>query len=155
MDKLAFSVPGANGTPIPIQGVSGMPSGSSVIPTAINSIFTLIFVIAGIVALFFIIYGGISWITSAGDKEKIQAARGKIVYAIIGLIIILSSYLIISTVGNLFGVNILNIPAPQAPSCVSENGACTVGQTECCRRSDGAQLICQPVVGAPDISTCR
>ena len=42
---------------------------------------------AGIVAAIFIVYGGISYITSSGDSGKLQKAKQTILYALIGLVI--------------------------------------------------------------------
>jgi len=42
-------------------------------------------VIASLICLVFLIWGGIDWITSQGDKAKYEEARNKITYALIGL----------------------------------------------------------------------
>lgn len=42
---------------------------------------------AGIVAAIFVVYGGISYITSSGDPGKLQKAKQIILYALIGLVI--------------------------------------------------------------------
>lgn len=44
--------------------------------------------IAGAISLIFIVYGGISYITSAGDPNKVQKAKSMILYALIGLAIV-------------------------------------------------------------------
>ena len=44
--------------------------------------------IAGIVALIFVVIGGISYMTSSGDPAKIQKAKHTILYSCIGLIIV-------------------------------------------------------------------
>src|SRR6266700_3103059 len=44
-----------------------------------------ILVAAALIALFFLIWGGIRWIMSAGDKAKVDSARQTITAAIIGL----------------------------------------------------------------------
>jgi len=44
-----------------------------------------------------IIWGGITWITSLGDSKKIEKGKNIIQSAIIGLIIVLGSYIIINT----------------------------------------------------------
>lgn len=46
------------------------------------------FVIAGIVALFYMMLGALSWVTSGGDKDAVTAAREKIQAALIGVILI-------------------------------------------------------------------
>ena len=44
--------------------------------------------IAGTVAVIFVVYGGISYATSAGDPGKLQKAKQTIIYALIGLAIV-------------------------------------------------------------------
>lgn len=44
--------------------------------------------IAGAVAVIFVVYGGISYSTSAGDPGKLQKAKQTILYALIGLAIV-------------------------------------------------------------------
>jgi len=51
--------------------------------------------------IFFVlmIYGGITWMTSAGDSKKVDKAKDLITAAIIGVVIILSAYAIVSYIG--------------------------------------------------------
>ncbi len=79
----------------------GIKTGSKIIATGIG----VAFVIAIIVCLFFIIWGAVNWITSGGDKQKLASARNRIMYAIIGLLLVLFSVLI----GNLF-IGFLGLP---------------------------------------------
>lgn len=54
-------------------------------------------VVLGIVGAIFvalIIYGGTSWIIAAGSPDKIGKAKKIIIYAIIGLIVVASAYVI-------------------------------------------------------------
>lgn len=44
--------------------------------------------VAGIVSAIFVVYGGISYTTSAGDPNKLQKAKNTIIYALIGLAIV-------------------------------------------------------------------
>ena len=48
------------------------------------------FFIAGLAALIFLILGALSWVTSSGDKEKVEAAQKKIQAAIVGLIVLVA-----------------------------------------------------------------
>jgi len=48
----------------------------------------LFLIIVGIVAFIYLLRGGLDWIISGGDKEKITAARNTITHAIVGLILI-------------------------------------------------------------------
>jgi len=67
-----------------------------------GNIITIIFIIATILALVYLIWGGIKWVLSGGDKTKVDDARRAIVAAIVGLIIVFLSYFILNVVVGLF-----------------------------------------------------
>lgn len=52
----------------------------------------------GILAVIMVIYGGIRYVTSAGNDEGVGAAKKIILYSVVGLIIVLLSFVIINTV---------------------------------------------------------
>jgi hypothetical protein len=70
----------------PIEGLGGEPV--SVLGVAAAAGLRIFFVAAGIIALVYLLRGSINWITSGGDKEKIEKARHTLTNAIIGLVII-------------------------------------------------------------------
>ncbi len=77
--------------------------------TIINGALT-IFITAGIVlTVIFFVWGGIMWITSGGDKQKIASARARLTWSIVGLAVILISYFIVAVFGHFFGVQLLNV----------------------------------------------
>ncbi len=78
----------------------------------IGRVITAIFIIAAVIALFFLIWGGIKWILSAGDKAKVEAARGTIIAAIVGLIITFLAYFIMNFVLGLFGLGLSDLQLP-------------------------------------------
>lgn len=53
--------------------------------------------IMGGLVLLMLIWGGFTWLTSAGNQEKVKKGTGTMLWAIIGAILILSSYLIVNT----------------------------------------------------------
>ncbi len=59
-------------------------------------IIRLFFIVAGLVALIYLLLGAMSWITSSGNKENVDKAREKIQAALIGLILI---FVVLSIVG--------------------------------------------------------
>lgn len=65
-------------------------------------------VIAGIWFLFQIITAGYQWLSSGGDKASVAAARDKLTYSLIGLVIVVMAFAIVSLVGTLFGIDFLN-----------------------------------------------
>ena len=86
------------------------------VPGIISAAITFIFVIAVIIALFFLLFGAVKWIFSGGDKAGIESARGTIVAAIVGLIIVFLVFLIFTVVLRFFGLSIGSITnIPQIP----------------------------------------
>lgn len=74
-----INVPRPTGT---IQNINKLISGA----------ITLIFLVAGLTAFVFLLLGGIKWITSGGDSGKVEEARGQIVQALIGLLVVLAAW---------------------------------------------------------------
>jgi len=75
----------------------------------INIALGLLFLAATLLALIMIIIAGIAWITSGGDKEAIQKARGRLTYSIIGLVVVFISFFLVNTIGSFFGIQILSL----------------------------------------------
>ena len=71
----------------------------------IGNIFNIIFIVVVILALAFLIYGGIKWITSGGDKAGVESARNMIVAALVGLVIAFLAYFIVQIIFQLFGLD--------------------------------------------------
>lgn len=55
----------------------------------------------GILGILYLVYGGIRYVTSAGDDSSMQEAKNIIMYAIWGLFITAASYAIVKTVVSL------------------------------------------------------
>ena len=73
--------------------------------SVINSVLSFALVIAALLVLFYLVWGGIEWITSGGDKGKTESARNKITSAIIGLIILAAAYAIFSLVHQNYAIS--------------------------------------------------
>ena len=113
MKYLALSI---GGTPIlapsgvPQGGLSAGGTGVSIINVGIQ----LLFIVAAFLALAYLIYGGVKWMTSGGDQEKLAAARVTIMYAIGGLALTALSFLIINVLGYvLTGKSLLDLSGIQ------------------------------------------
>ncbi len=90
-----------------INAPNSLPEGD-IAPSIINNGLT-IFITAGIIAaLITIIWSGIQWASSSGDKQKVASARARLTWGIIGLVIILISVFIVNVLSSLFGINLLN-----------------------------------------------
>lgn len=74
---------------------------------AISSIIGLMTVAAAIWFLFQFIIGGFSWVTSGGDKTKVQQAQQRLSNAFIGLVVVVAGWAILALVGQFFGYDII------------------------------------------------
>lgn len=91
-----------------ISAPPGVPVGGLGSAQQIGQAAATIFVIVAVtLTLFVIIVSGIQWIMSEGNKTKIQAARNRLIFGIVGLLVVLLSYFIVRIVGGLFGVALL------------------------------------------------
>lgn len=52
----------------------------------------------GLIAVVMVIYGGITYVIAAGEDEKIGNAKKIIMYALIGLVIVLVSFAVVNTI---------------------------------------------------------
>lgn len=78
----------------------------------VGRVVTIAFVLAIVIALGFLVYGGIKWILSGGDKAAVESARNTIVAAVVGLVIVFLSYFILSVVLGFFGLNLNSLVLP-------------------------------------------
>ncbi len=73
-------------------GQTGGYSTTQNLAQLIGSIISAVLGVLGIVFLLLTIYSGFIWMTAAGDEKKIQKAKSILVAAVVGLVIVLSSY---------------------------------------------------------------
>lgn len=70
----------------------------------VKNIVNIILWVVGILSVVMLIWGGIRYITSAGDTNKVTSAKNTIMYAVIGLVIAILAYAItnfvITQIGN-------------------------------------------------------
>lgn len=97
------------------------------------------FVIAGLIALFYLLLGALEFVTSGGDEEKTGAARKKITSAVIGVILIVVVLAVIVTLEQIIfqgkicvGISCAaTIPALVKPCCAANQAAGTNGCVVC------------------------
>lgn len=73
----------------------------------INRAIAYAIIIAGFLSVVFIFFGGISFILSGGQEDKIKQAVSTIRYAIIGLVVTMFSVVIVAFVGRALGLNVI------------------------------------------------
>jgi SNF2 family DNA or RNA helicase len=66
----------------------------------------LILFVGSVAAVFFLIYGGIQYITSQGTPDKTTQARKTITYAIVGLLIAMISRVVVQFIAGEFNADV-------------------------------------------------
>lgn len=89
--QLAVSIKGVEGKSV--DNITAISGGN-----VINSVISIALIIAGMVAVGAIIFGGYKYMFANGDVEKAKKATSLLIRAIIGLIIVIASYAITSFV---------------------------------------------------------
>lgn len=78
----------------------------------ISTFVSYAFIFLTLVAFTYLIYGGLKWLFSGGDKGNVELARSHIIAAIIGLIIVFLSYTAFSAALGLFGIDVTDLKLP-------------------------------------------
>jgi hypothetical protein len=71
-------------------------------------------IVAAILTFAFLVWGGIQWILSGGDKTQTQAARDRITMALVGLGIVAAAWALMKVIGFFFGVDVFQFTIPSA-----------------------------------------
>lgn len=114
VEEIATSVPPVGSTPpasLP-QGTAGCREGQDCVSLVnplgeitdvkeiIGNTISIVMGIVGSITFVVFLYGGVLWLTSAGNSEKIQKGLQAMLWAGIGIIVIFSSYAIITLILN-------------------------------------------------------
>ena len=75
------------------------------IPVVFQNLISGALIFVGITAAFLIVYAGITFIRSGGDPKQVAAARQILTYAIIGVVVVLSSFAIIYFIAYVTGTD--------------------------------------------------
>lgn len=87
-------------------------TGETFLQKFLNLGITLALVIGSLYFFFMVLLGGIGWISSSGDKARLESAQKQLSNAFIGLVILLGSFAIIKLIEFLFGINIIKFTLP-------------------------------------------
>ena len=90
---------------------------TNAVPDIVANILYTIIGLVGIIAVIFVVIGGIKYMTSAGDSEKVKTAKKTISYAVLGIIVTALAFAIVN-----FTIMIINNNA-------SNNGSDTSNPT--------------------------
>jgi hypothetical protein len=87
------------------------------LPIVFKNIVNAALIFAGATALAFIIVAGFTLMNSGGDPKKLETAQKTLMFAIIGLVLILMSFFIINFIAFATGVNCVNLSAIGFNTC--------------------------------------
>ncbi len=92
--------------------VKGVVQITCIVPLLTNVIRAVVSL--GAIALFImLLVGGFNFLFSAGDQKKLEAARGTVTQAIVGIVIMSLAYLIILTIETFTGVTVTDFTITQ------------------------------------------
>ncbi|OGH14061.1 MAG: hypothetical protein A2687_02240 [Candidatus Levybacteria bacterium RIFCSPHIGHO2_01_FULL_38_26] len=100
---IALTLPGSFGgiTPPPnVPEGSLFVEGVKILQLGVSVFLTIIILLS----IGYILWGSIRYIIARGEREKIQSAREKITYAIVGLVVALLAFFVVAIVGDFFNV---------------------------------------------------
>lgn len=93
----------SNGLDCAIDGANNVKTGGSKsgnLNTAIKTITNILLFIIGAVSVIMLIIGGMKYVMSNGSPDAIKSAKNTILYAVIGIIVAIAAYAIVSFVIN-------------------------------------------------------
>lgn len=88
-----------------LRGLTGIEFFQRTIPNFVG----LAFLVGSLIFFFMFVTGGIQWIMAGGDKANVETARGKLSNALIGLVILFSTFAVMKFIEIFFGVNLLEL----------------------------------------------
>lgn len=107
---LSLKVPGEGGSQeipapsgIPTEGLSG--SGGKILGLGID----ILLIAAVILSFGYLLWGAFNWISSEGDKTKVESARRTITYAILGLLLCFISFFLVQFILKALGTDLFQL----------------------------------------------
>jgi len=93
-----------------LQTVGGVKDVATIscIPAIFSNLVNVLLMFAGITALAIFIMGGFKLIHSGGDPKKLEGARMSFIFGLVGLLIVLFSFAIISIISHVTGVTCIS-----------------------------------------------
>lgn len=85
-------------------GTKGPLQGNLTLGGIVSAVLPYLFAGAGLLLLFYLIWGGFSLMLSRGDPKAVESAKGRITNAIIGFVIIFVAYWLVQFLGQILGI---------------------------------------------------
>lgn len=100
-----------NGEIIDIQtpATQGNFFGYTCVANLVSNLASLALTAGGIIFFVLLVWGGLEWLTSGGDKGKTETAQKRISSALIGLVILVTSWALYQLVLSVLGINMTDL----------------------------------------------
>ena len=97
--------------PVLQKGFGGAPGDKpeGALTNYIVHMWRTLIILGGLATLLFLLWGSLNWIMASGDQGKLESARKQITQAIIGMVILASSVALITFVGWVVGIDLLDL----------------------------------------------
>ena len=89
-----------------------VPLNAVTITGLISAAINISLIIASLLFVFNLLFGGVKLIISGGEKDKTDNARRQIVNAFIGIFMVFSAWAILNLLSQFFGIDLLNFEIP-------------------------------------------
>jgi hypothetical protein len=83
-----------------VSGCGDAEASEGAVSGTVQKVINLLSLVVGIVAVIMIIVGGLKYITSSGDSSNVGSAKNTILFAVVGLVIVLMAQVIVRFVIN-------------------------------------------------------
>jgi len=78
-------------------------TGSQTLAQIIGKVITWILAFVGVLAVLMLIIGGVRYVISAGNPAQTEGAKKTIIYALVGIVIVILAVILVNAVSGLFG----------------------------------------------------
>ena len=107
MEKLLAQT-SAGSIPVGLGRLGNYVNTFTIFDAVISGVIGAITIVAGLWFVILVLTGGISLMTSQGDKAALEEARKRIMSGIIGLVVVVAGVFIADLIGYFLGLSILN-----------------------------------------------
>jgi len=85
--------------------IKGPLVGINTLADVVNRLIIFIMPVGGVILLLVLIWGGYDYMMSGGAPEKIKSAQAKLTTAIIGFVLLITSYILVKVITMIFGIS--------------------------------------------------
>jgi hypothetical protein len=92
--------------------------------------FSVIITVIGLAGFVMFVFGAFQWMLSGNNSKGVDTARQSMTYAVIGIVVALSGFIIINLIAGFTGVNIIKrfvIPSSETPAELPSGGGSGAG----------------------------